>query len=124
MWQIKTIGEETMKSLFTCLIGLAVFVAPVLGMAASKNLQLREIVKLQVAETGNFVMHIAQPGDTTCQSEGKMYYVFKDYNGVTERGVNALLSTAMTAFAAGIKVDIYYDDATSACMTKQIVLRK
>ncbi len=73
---------------------------------------------------GSFVLGFTQ-GSTFCQSQNspQYFYVTPGQNNVTADGAKATLATALTAFALGRTLSVYFDDSTIYCYVNRFSIQ-
>jgi hypothetical protein len=95
------------------------------GALAAAWTGAREIVSVQVVETGGFLLEFATPVNTVCTAAGpNRLYVYAGRNSVSADGARSLLATALMAFSSGMKVSVMYDDTSPNCWGAYIALTK
>ena len=95
------------------------------GAMAAAWTGAREIVSVQVVETGGFLLEFAAPVNAACTAAGpNRLYVYPGVHSVTPDGARSLLATALMAFASGMKVNVLYDDTAPNCWGRYITLTK
>ena len=108
-----------------CLAALLLGVGLVNGAWALAWTGPREVVSVQVVETGGFLLEFATPINTACTAAGtNRLYIYSERSGVTADAVKSLLATALTAFATGMKVSVAYDETSPYCWGRYISLTK
>lgn len=102
-------------------ISLAVF--SITSNASKVWVNDQKLSSVWTISTGDFVIQTESSADPICQDSGKYFHVYENQSGVTSEGRKALLSTAMTALAAGSDIDIRYENSTSSCFVKELRIR-
>lgn len=76
----------------------------------------KALTEVQVLEDGSFLLTFSSAIGAPCSVAGpNVLYVLIGANYVTADGAKAMLSTALTALAAGKSLNVMYDDSTSYC---------
>jgi len=85
----------------------------------------KSVVSVQVIQTGGIIIYFDSAVNPVCSAAGtNSIYVYSGQQGVTEDGLKAFLSTALTALSTGMKVSVLYDDSSSNCWGKYIIISK
>ncbi|WP_444996826.1 hypothetical protein [Aliikangiella sp. IMCC44359] len=85
----------------------------------------KKIQSVQIVEHGGIIIYFDSEVNPTCTNAGtSSIYVYKDQVGMTDDGVKAFLSSSLTALTTGMTVDAMYDDSTSLCWGKYLVISK
>jgi hypothetical protein len=107
---------------FACALLLTGATGP--AFSASQSITTT-IAKVYPLGSGNLILILASDhASCTSPNTPDYYKALVNQNGVTEEGLVSIHATAMTAFALGRTVSIYFDDATPDCLIKQILLRQ
>ena len=85
----------------------------------------KNVVKVQVVENGGILIYFDSEVNAVCSAAGtNSIYVYVGRAGVTEAGLKAFTSVALTALSTGMKVSVLYDDSSSHCWGKYIIITK
>ncbi len=104
-----------------------VLVASAIGLNANAAVGNRDktIEKVEVLDHGGFVVWFDTEVDASCTSNGtNSVFFYSGQNNVTDNGVKALLSGALTALTTGLKVDIVRDNSDVYCWGRYLKLKK
>ena len=86
---------------------------------------VKKIISVQAVEHGGFIIGFDSEINSVCtQADTSRLFVYPNQQGVTNESVKSLLSVSLTALTTGMSVDVMYDDATSFCWGKYIVVKK
>tara|TARA_B100000767_G_C19240556_1_gene319021 strand:+ start:120 stop:467 length:348 start_codon:yes stop_codon:yes gene_type:complete len=85
----------------------------------------KSVVKVQIVQHGGILIYFDSAVNAVCSAAGtKSIYVYPGQAGVTEAGIKAFTSVALTALSTGMKVSVLYDDSSSHCWGQYIVISK
>jgi ABC-type glycerol-3-phosphate transport system substrate-binding protein len=72
---------------------------------------------------GDFVVtFVTSPAACLNASNPKYFHVQAGINGVTVDGVKSMLATALTAFVAGKRLTVVFNDASTSCDVNRMVI--
>jgi hypothetical protein len=112
-------------SMKKCLAAMLLGVGMSNGAMAVAWTGAREIVSVQVVETGGFLLEFSAAVNAACTAGGpNRLYIYPGSHAVTADGAKSLLATALMAFASGMKVNVLYDDTAPNCWGRYITLSK
>ena len=85
----------------------------------------KKVTSVQVVNTGGIIIYFDSEVEAACTDAGtNSVYVLATFNGVTEEGINGIRSSAFIALTTGMSVTVLYDESTSRCYGKYIVVTK
>lgn len=83
------------------------------------------ISSIQVVEHGGFLINLTTPLPKSCPlSAATTIYFYPDKNGMTEQGVKHHYAMALLAFSSDKKISIMYDDASTNCFARYMLIQK
>lgn len=105
-----------------------IFLIPILSLAFSGSAHSawvhgKTITKIQIVEHGGFILYFDSTVNGVCTNAGiNSLYIYPNENSVTDNGAKAMLSTSLTAFSTGMKVDVMYDDTVGPCWGRYLAI--
>ncbi|MET1257345.1 hypothetical protein [Aliikangiella maris] len=85
----------------------------------------KKIKSVQIVEHGGIIIYFDSEVNPVCtNATTSSIYVYKDEAGMTADGVKAFLSASLTALSTGMTVNAMYDDSTSLCWGRYLVISK
>jgi hypothetical protein len=83
---------------------------------AAENWHQDYVRSVYPLSNGDFVVTFTtSPAACLHDSNPKYFFVRVGINGVTSEGVKAMLATALSAFTAGKRLSVAFNDASSTC---------
>ena len=106
------------------LVSLGAFGLVASGSAAAANRYHAATIKTIYANDAGVVILSFDTESSYCTSTAspKYYAINPTLTGVTPEGVKQMYAAALMAYSLGMPVTILFDDATSSCNVKQIIL--
>lgn len=102
-------------------LGVCAFLTNQGAFAANAWTGPKTIAQVQVVEDGGFLLTFSTPVGPQCSLAGpSTLYIYPGAHYVTADGAKAMLAIALTALTTGMKVDVMYDDSTSACYGRYV----
>ncbi len=114
-----------MKKMFYLLM-LAVFlVCGTPAHAANVWSGEKQVTSVRPIQTGGFLLTLSSEVSSVSTSGGtNLLYIYPDQNTVTLDGAAAMLATALTALTTGMSVNVNYDNSTTYCYGRQLIISK
>ena len=85
----------------------------------------RDVVSIQVIETGGFLITFSTPLPAPCSAAGtSTLYIYPGQNTVTASGLSILYAAAMTALTTDKQISVMYDNSTTNCFGRYITITK
>ena len=93
--------------------------------AAAKWTGDKKVTSVQVVETGGIIIYFDSTVNAACtDATTNSVYVLPNMHFMTQEGVNAIRATAFVALTTGMSVSVLYDESTSKCYGRNIVITK
>lgn len=85
----------------------------------------RDVQQVQAIETGGFLVTFSTPLASPCAAAGpSTVYFYHGQNTLTASGVKTHYAAALAALTTGRQINVMYDNASSHCWARYIVIQK
>ena len=104
-------------------VAAALFAVSAAQVNAAEGWYQDYIKTIYPLSTGDFVVtFVNSPASCLNTSNPKYFHVEAGKNGVTTDGVKAMLATSLTAYAAGKRLTVVFDDTSTSCSVNRMVI--